>query len=203
MVSNNLCPAGLVQKINDYYVNGDTRTIEGFDTSILYSVDTDFGEFSAKFVNVHYDTKNQEAGGDGARLSEAANGGVLDGIAEPRGVNDLLGRNGSIEDKYTMKLGWRNGPYEVFLSGTQWGDFVETGNSEKTPEGTVYWPVDSMRVLNLTLGYKFDNDLRVRLQVKNLEDERAPLADETYGQFWADLHTDYGRNFTVEFFKKF
>ena len=60
-----------------------------------------------------------------------------------------------------------------------------------------------MRVLNLTLGYKFDNDLRVRLQVKNLEDERAPLADETYGQFWADLHTDYGRNFTVEFFKKF
>ena len=115
----------------------------------------------------------------------------------------MLGRNGSIEDKYTMKLGWRNGPYEVFLSGTQWGDFVETGNSEKTPEGTVYWPVDSMRVLNLTLGYKFDNDLRVRLQVKNLEDERAPLADETYGQFWADLHTDYGRNFTVEFFKKF
>jgi outer membrane receptor protein involved in Fe transport len=91
----------------------------------------------------------------------------------------------------------------VFLSGTQWGDFVETGNSEKTSEGTVYWPVDSMRVLNLTLGYKFDNDLRVRLQVKNLEDERAPLADEAYGQFWADLHTDYGRNFTVEFFKKF
>lgn len=201
--ASNLCPAGLVQKINDYYVNGDTRTIEGFDTSILYSVDTDFGKFSAKFVNVHYDTKNQEAGGDGARLSAAANGGVLSGIAEPRGVNDLLGRNGSIEDKYTMKLGWRNGPYEVFLSGTQWGDFVETGNSEKTSEGTVYWPVDSMRVLNLTLGYKFDNDLRVRLQVKNLEDERAPLADEAYGQFWADLHTDYGRNFTVEFFKKF
>ena len=36
-------------------------------------------------------------------------------------------------------------------------------------------------MLNLTLGYKFDNDLRVRLQVKNLEDERAPLADEDIG----------------------
>ena len=91
LVRSNLCPAGLVQKINDYYVNGDTRTIEGFDTSILYSVDTDFGEFSAKFVNVHYDTKNQEAGGDAQKLSEAAQPGVLDGIA-PRGVNDLLGR---------------------------------------------------------------------------------------------------------------
>ena len=37
------------------------------------------------------------------------------------------------------------------------------------------WVVDSMTMINLTLGYKFKNDLRVRLQVKNLEDERAPL----------------------------
>ena len=204
--AKNLCPAGLVQRINDYYVNGDLRTIEGFDTSILYSIDTDFGEFSAKFVNVHYDTKNQEAGGDAARLSNAAaSGGLLNGIATPTGVNNLLGINGAIEDKYTMKLGWRNGPYEVFLSGTQWGEFGETGHKEGTDAdgNELLWPVDSMTVLNLTLGYKFDNDLRVRLQVKNLEDERAPVADETYGGFWADLHTDYGKNFSIEFFKKF
>ena len=35
-----LCPAGLVQQINDYYVNTDTRTIEGVDTSVMYSIDT-------------------------------------------------------------------------------------------------------------------------------------------------------------------
>ncbi|MEL0208263.1 MAG: TonB-dependent receptor, partial [Gammaproteobacteria bacterium] len=110
-----------------------------------------------------------------------------------------------IEDKYTMKLGWRNGPYEVFLSGTQWGEFGETGHKEGTDAdgNELLWPVDSMRVLNLTLGYKFDNDLRLRLQIKNLEDERAPIADESYANFWADLHTDYGKNFSIEFFKKF
>jgi outer membrane receptor protein involved in Fe transport len=64
-----LCPAGLVERVNDFYINGDTRTIEGLDTSVIYSLNTDIGRFSAKFVHVHYDTKNQEAGGDAKRLS--------------------------------------------------------------------------------------------------------------------------------------
>ena len=199
-----LCPAGLVEKVNDYYVNGDTRTIEGFDTSVIYSIDTDYGAFSAKLVNVHYDTKNQEAGGDAKRLSDAGQpGGTLAGVAPVRGVNDLLGLNGSIEDKYTMKLSWKNGPYQVLVSGTQWGEFFESAHTETIDGERVMWTVDSMTMINVTLGYTFKNDLRVRLQVKNIEDERAPLADETFSMFWGDLHTDYGRNFSLEFYKKF
>ncbi len=201
---SNLCPAGLVQQVLDYYVNTDTRLIEGFDTSIIYSIDTNFGDFGVKLVNTHYDTKNQEAGGDAARLSEAGKpGGVLDGLAPVRGVDDLLGLNGSIEDKYTMKMSWRKGPYEVLLSGTHWGEFFESAHVETINGVREMWVVDSMTMLNLTLGYKFDNDLRVRLQVKNLEDERAPLADETFSMYWGDLHTDFGRNYNIEFYKKF
>ena len=201
---SNLCPAGLVQQVLDYYVNTDTRLIEGFDTSIIYSIDTNFGDFGVKLVNTHYDTKNQEAGGDAARLSEAGKpGGVLDGLAPVRGVDDLLGLNGSIEDKYTMKMSWRKGPYEVLLSGTHWGEFFESAHVETINGVREMWVVDSMTMLNLTLGYKFDNDLRVRLQVKNLEDERAPLAEETFSMYWGDLHTDFGRNYNIEFYKKF
>ncbi len=201
---SNLCPAGLVQQVLDYYVNTDTRLIEGFDTSIIYSIDTNLGDFGIKLVNTHYDTKNQEAGGDAARLSEAGKpGGVLDGLAPVRGVDNLLGLNGSIEDKYTMKMSWRKGPYEVLLSGTHWGEFFESGHVETINGVREMWVVDSMTMLNLTLGYKFDNDLRVRLQVKNLEDERAPLADETFSMYWGDLHTDFGRNYNIEFYKKF
>ena len=105
---SNLCPAGLVQQVLDYYVNTDTRLIEGMDTSIIYSIDTDYGDFGLKLVNVHYDTKNQEAGGDALLLSQAGQpGGLLDGLAPVRGVDNLLGLNGSIEDKYTMKMSWR------------------------------------------------------------------------------------------------
>ena len=120
-----------------------------------------------------------------------------------RGVESLLGLNGTIEDKYTMNFVWRKGPYEVLLSGTQWGEFFESAHTETIDGERQMWVVDKMTVFNLTLGYQFKNDLRVRLQVKNLEDERAPLADETYGNFWADLHTDFGRNYNIEFYKKF
>ena len=201
---SNLCPAGLVQQVLDYYVNTDTRLIEGMDTSIIYSIDTDYGDFGLKLVNVHYDTKNQEAGGDALLLSQAGQpGGLLDGLAPVRGVDNLLGLNGSIEDKYTMKMSWRKGPYEVLLSGTHWDEFYESSNVKTIDGVREMWVVDAMSMLNLTLGYKFKNDLRVRLQVKNIEDERAPLADETYSNYWGDLHTDFGRNYNIEFYKKF
>jgi outer membrane receptor protein involved in Fe transport len=200
----NLCPAGLVQQVNDFYLNGDTRTIEGVDTSVLYSIDTEYGDFGIKLMHVHYDTKNQAAGGAARLISDAAQpGGVLADLTSPRGIDNLLGKNGSIEDKYTMKASWRKGPYQVLLSGTQWGEFLETGHTAKIDGVTEQWLVESMTVFNLTLGYKFDSDLRVRLQVKNLEDKRAPLADEAYGTFWADLHSDFGRNYNIEFYKKF
>ncbi|MDC1170873.1 TonB-dependent receptor, partial [Gammaproteobacteria bacterium] len=202
--SSNLCPAGLVQQVLDYYVNTDTRLIEGMDTSIIYSIDTDYGDFGLKLVNVHYDTKNQEAGGDALLLSQAGQpGGLLDGLAPVRGVDNLLGLNGSIEDKYTMKMSWRKGPYEVLLSGTHWDEFYESAHVETIDGVREMWVVDAMSMLNLTLGYKFKNDLRVRLQVKNIEDERAPLADETFSMYWGDLHTDFGRNYNIEFYKKF
>jgi outer membrane receptor protein involved in Fe transport len=110
--------------------------------------------------------------------------------------------NGNIEDKYTMNLSWRKGPYEVLVSGTQWGEFFESAHTETIDGNREMWVVDSMTMINVTLGYKFKNDLRVRLQVKNLEDERAPLADESQF-FWGDIHTDFGRNYSLEFYKKF
>ena len=59
-----------------------------------------------------------------------------------------------------------------------------------------------------TIKLKREGSLQVQsengtLQVKNIEDERAPLADETFGMYWGDLHTDFGQNYNVEFYKKF
>ena len=98
---------------------------------------------------------------------------------------------------------YRNGPYEVLVSGTQWAQFFESAHTETIDGVRQMWPVDEMTVVNVTLGYKFDNGLRVRLRVKNIEDNRAPLADETFGMYWGDLHTDFGQNYNIEFYKKF
>ena len=41
------------------------------------------------------------------------------------------------------------------------------------------------------------NKARLRFAVKNLEDERAPLAYRYYG-YYADAHQDYGRNYYLD-----
>ena len=202
--SSSLCQVGDVMQVNDYYVNNDTRTIEGMDTNIQYSIDTKFGDFGAKVTHVHYDTYEQEAGGDAQRLSVAGGpGGLLEGLAPVRGVDNLLGLDGRIENKYTMKLSWKLGPYQVLVSGTFWDEFFESGHTETIDGVRTMWTVDAMDMTNVTLGYTFDNGLRIRAAVKNLEDNRAPLADEYIGSFWGDLHTDFGRNYSVELYKKF
>ena len=128
---------------------------------------------------------------------------MLEGLASVRGIDSLLGLNGSVEDKFTARLSYRNGPYQVLVSGTQWGDSFESAHTETINGVREMWKIDKMTMINVTLGYTFNNDLRLRLQVKNIEDERAPLADETFSNFWGDLHTDFGRNYNIEIYKKF
>ena len=59
------------------------------------------------------------------------------------------------------------------------------------------WIIPSMQTQNVTFSYSFDiadNPARLRFAVRNLEDERAPLADETYG-YYSKTHSDLGRNY--------
>ena len=69
-----------------------------------------------------------------------------------------------------MNLSWKNGPYEVFISGTSYGDFEETAvtNNANGGDGNSFWVVDSMTTVNLTLGYKFENGWRVEEQLPML-----------------------------------
>ena len=220
----NLCRAGLVTRVNDTYLNLDDRTLEGTDYAIEYSLDTDYGSFSAKFMRVQFDKFEQEASGAMAELVAASGaGGPLEGLISASGFGDLLGtfdKRAYPEVKDSMRLAWKHNQFDAYLSGTKVGSFEELGvtNNAKRSDGTYacsgtssysggtcgqYWTVESMLTLNLTLGYKFKNGLRVRGQIRNLEDERAPLADEFTWGFVGDVHSDYGRSYSLEFYQKF
>ena len=59
-----------------------------------------------------------------------------------------------------------------------------------------------MTTYNLLVDYRFttprfDKSARIRVAVKNLDDERAPLADRYYG-YYADAHQDLGRNYYID-----
>ena len=192
-----LCKAGNVIRVNDTYLNLDNRTLKGTDYAIEYSVDTDAGSFSAKFMRVQFDEFLQEASGPMAELVAASGaGGPLEGLISASGFGDLLGtfdKRAYPEVKDSVRLAWKHKRFDAYLSGTKVGSFEELGvtNNAKRSDGTYacsgttsysggtcgqYWTVESMLTLNLTLGYKFKNGLRVRGQIRNLEDQRAPLA---------------------------
>ena len=97
-----------------------------------------------------------------------------------------------------MRLSWQKGPYRVSLTELQKGSFVQT--SLGIQDGIPY-VVPSMTTMDLTMSYNFEvrgNNAKLRFAVKNLEDERAPTADRYYG-YYADAHSDYGRNYYVDF----
>ena len=220
----NLCKAGNVVRVNDTYLNLDNRTLKGTDYAVEYSVDTDAGSFSAKFMRVQFDEFLQEASGPMAELVAASGaGGPLEGLISASGFGDLLGtfdKRAYPEVKDSVRLAWKHKGFDAYLSGTKVGSFEELGvtNNAKRSDGTYacsgttsysggtcgqYWTVESMLTLNLTLGYKFKNGLRVRGQIRNLEDQRAPLADEYTWGFVGDVHSDYGRSYSLEFYQKF
>ena len=226
-----LCKAGQVIRVNDVYTNLDDRTLEGTDYAIEYSVDTNMGSFSAKFMSVQFDKFEQEASGVSAELIAAtSDGGILAGSTPPSGYGDVLGtydRRAYYEQKDTMRLSWKYGSWDAFLSGTKIGSFQELAvtdnaripNETSTTRDDLYycsgtlshsggtcgdtWTVDSMMTLNLTIGYKFENGLRLRGTIRNLQDTRAPLADEYTWGFVSDVHSDYGKSYSLELYKRF
>ena len=63
----------------------------------------------------------------------------------------------------------------------------------------------SLTTVNATFDYTFhwgDSSARARIGVKNLTDERAPLADRFFGYF-ADAHRDLGRGYYLDLRLKF
>jgi outer membrane cobalamin receptor len=226
----NLCEAGQVIRVMDTYVNLDDRNMAGTDLSVVYSRETDVGNFGAKFTKVTYDEFEQVAGPQSAALIEAVKpGGPLAGLIAPAGFGDLIGtygRRAYPEDKYTASLSWRNGPWSAYLTGTMIGEFFETGVTDNAKSVNVsgtandvyacsgtnewsgdncgdFWLVESMLTLNFSLSYKFRNGLRLKGQIRNLEDTRAPLADETTWGAVSDVHSDYGKSYALELYKKF
>ena len=58
-----------------------------------------------------------------------------------------------------------------------------------------------MTTANLSVYKDFElggNDARLRLMIKNIADESAPLADGFFG-FYSDIHRDEGRHYYLDF----
>ncbi len=190
-----LCPFGDVTRVDDNYTNLDKRTVEGSDLGIYYEVETKFGEFGFRYVGTFIDKFEQQSGGAAAELIAAKASGDLPSTVPVVGFSDLLGQNGNPERKDTVRANWSKGDWAVRMTGLRYGDFVQNLSN-----GQVF-PIPQMTTFNLSVDYSFDIigdiDSRIRLGINNVQDKRAPLADDSFGYF-ADQHRDLGRYYYVD-----
>ena len=193
-----ICPVGEALIVRDPYANAATRTISGEDIGLYYDLDTDLGSFKLSINYSETDEFTQEPTAEYAKLVAAQQSGQIPFNITLSGFGDLAGLDGNYVKKTSMKLNYRYGNWGAQISSLKKGDFYQ--NSETRSDGTKF-VIPSMRTVNASIYYNFDigdNEARIKLAVKNIDDERAPLADRFYG-FFADAHQDYGRNYYLDF----
>ena len=186
-----ICPRGQVNQVTDEYLNMATRTVEGMDVAIVYTFDTKHGDFTFKYNGSFTDEFDQEATSQFAAMQALADNGTIPENIPLQGFGDLLGKDGSLEEKHSYKLYYNAGQWGASLSGLTKGDFVQSKFG--TINGVGY-TIPEMTTMDLAIWSKFDLDgkeARVKYTIKNFEDERAPLADGYQGYF-SDIHQDLG-----------
>jgi len=193
-----LCPVGRADYIEDRYANLDTRTVEGFDFGVYYDVETGIGDFSISWKGSVYTKYEQQPGGAAQVLLDASESGVIPPSYPIRGFDDLLRRDGNQEQKMNARVSWRYADWGASLSWFYLSDFYQS--SLTLGDGT-QWVIPSHSTFNASVDYGFDMlgaRNRIRLGVRNLTNERAPLADRYFGYF-SDAHSDLGRSYYIDF----
>tara|TARA_B100001057_G_scaffold441454_1_gene476085 strand:+ start:651 stop:3695 length:3045 start_codon:yes stop_codon:yes gene_type:complete len=193
-----ICPAGQQDTIYEPYQNLALRTVEGTDIAIYYDLETSFGDFKFTFQNSTTDKFEQKPSATYNAISAALADGTLPAYTVIEGYGDLIkNENIGTDEKTTLKVNYRNGDYGATLSVLKLGELFDNG--VKSDDGQVY-EIPSMTTANLSV-YKNltlnGNDARLRLMIRNIADERAPLADGWFG-FYSDLHRDEGRHFYLD-----
>ncbi|MEM1174681.1 MAG: TonB-dependent receptor [Pseudomonadota bacterium] len=189
-----ICPIGEVDFVQDRYQNLDTRKLSGYDIGVYYDLDTRFGEFGIKYNGSFYDTFEQSASSQLSLDVEAGKAADPTIIYPLLGIGDLLGLDGNQEYRQTATVSWRKDNMRASVQG-----FRISGFDQQLSSGDLF-AIPSMTTYNARFDYSFDVlevDTRVRFGLNNFTDERAPLADASYG-FFQDAHRDWGRYWYVD-----
>jgi len=189
-----LCPLGRVEHVADQYANLDTRTLKGYDIGVYYDFDTSFGNFYLRYNGAFYTGFKQTASGELTKAVLEAKATDSTIVYPFDGLGNLLGIDGNQESRHSMSASWSKNGWAASVSGFRISDFNQILSS-----GSAFY-IPSMTTYNAKIDYAFDignTDVRFRLGVNNFTDERAPIADESYG-FAKDAHRDWGRSYYVD-----
>ena len=194
-----MCPRGQILIVQDEYFNMATRTIEGSDVALIYELDTSIGDFTLKINHTHTEKFEQEATGVAAALQTAENAGNLPLGINIEGFGDLLQIDGNFAEKGSAKLYYHNGNWRASASVFSRGQIFDSAVTNAAGD---MMPIAKMVTVNTTVSYKLNDNVRVKLGINNVEDERAPLGRGFFG-YKGDTHSDLGRTYYMQITAKF
>ena len=197
-----LNPVGQVLYVNDQYQNLLPQEARGLDFGVAWSLNgTRFGDFSASVNAAHLIKFYRQPSPAIQELLDAQAAGEINAGVDISGGGDLIRDEGRPEWKWSASATWR---YEQFTLGafTQYvGDVQDFGLIDAAGDP---WIVDSQLTANLYGQYEFMDGMaantRLRVGVRNLTDEKPPLASDGY---LGELYTPYSRYWYVSVRKTF
>lgn len=200
-----LTPAGEIIEVRDNYTNLNPREASGLDFGLFYDFDTDIGDFSFSANAAYLIDFFQDPSPQGEQILAAVADGMIPIEVDVPGQDSLVEQNGRPKWRGTAGLTWRNGPFGAGAFGRYIGPVTDT--SVTGPGGEIF-RVDDWMSVNLYLQYTLDDagpisDTRLRFGVRNITDEKPPLADEFATGFYEELHSSRGRYWYGSIRKKF
>lgn len=201
-----LAPVGMVDYVDDTYLNRLPRTTRGVDFGVDWRLRTDHaGTFNASLNATKLIQMTQEATEDEQRIIAAQQSGLIDDNFDIRNAGNLLGVNGKPVWRATFSASWRKDGWGVGTFVNHTDAFESTGAVSNLGD---YWQVPSWTTTNLWVEKRFRNtqnfldDTRIRLTVRNVGDRQPPLTPSALG-YSSSMHNALGRGWYLTVTKSF
>jgi outer membrane receptor protein involved in Fe transport len=193
-----ICPVGDAERVEDVYANLDTRKVKGHDIGVYFKYETGIGDFDLRYVAAFLDKYDQVPGAQATQLIAAKEAGTLPNSVVVEGFGSLIERDTNPRSKQTLRVNWRKGDWGAAVTGKYIDSVIQ---ESLTLDDGQTWRLNSMTTYNASVDYSFDTfgDTRARLRfgIVNFTDERAPLADDSFG-YNGDMHRDLPRSYYLD-----
>ncbi|KRB52239.1 MAG: TonB-dependent receptor [Pseudomonadota bacterium] len=197
-----LAPVGQILYITDQYQNLLPQEARGLDIGVIWNLrGTQYGDFSVNFNAAHLMKFYRSPSPAVAELIAAQAAGKIDPSIFIGGGGDLIRQGGRPEWKWSASATWSYDQWTVGAFTQYIGDVEDTQLLDAQGDA---WVVDSQMTANLYGQYEFTEGLaantRLRVGVRNLTDEKPPLASDGY---LGELYQPYSRYWYVSVRKSF
>ena len=203
-----LAPAGDILEVRDAYTNLFPRNIDGIDFGAYYKFEVDgIGRFNLKANAAYLDTFFQTPSPLGQTIIDAVDAGTLNAAVEVASSENLIKQNRRPEWRWTASATWRKDGWGAGAFYRYVGDVVDTSTNNADFDAL---PVDAFKTLSLYGDYRWDGEeygifdnVRLRMGVRNVGDNKPPLADEFARGYFVGLHSNRGRYWYTSVRKEF